>query len=269
MFGMVQRLSRRPWTESESAYLIANYETTPTMVIARALNRQHATIKVKADKLGLSNARRRVRAATRHQYFASIQTPVQAYLLGLLAADGSVSEARNEIRLEIKASDSQLLELARDELSPGRRLYDRADGRLGLRVYSAEMKHDLTALGVTPRKSLTLSWPPVPGSLAAPFICGCFDGDGSLSYYSSQGYWAWSLVSGSRPFLASVQEQVLAGCGVKLLGPYSSTRSRTFQLVYRGPKTPVIDAWLHADVAGLSRKTISGHPARGRLRART
>lgn len=55
---------------------------------------------------------------------------------------------------------------------------------------SVEMAQDLNKLGITPRKSLTLSPPQIEEQYFLPFILGYFDGDGSLfktSQYNNYG----------------------------------------------------------------------------------
>ena len=254
MFSMDRRANPRPWTESESAFLAANYEHVPTMEIARKLGRRHATIREQADRLGLLSAKRRAHASVRHDYFTSMDRPVKAYVLGVLASDGSIAaDPRNEVRLEVK--DAELTERIREQLAPEAPLFRRKDGRTGLRITSAQMKRDLAALGVTPQKSLALLWPAkLPERLNAPFILGLFDGDGSLSVEKARRYYRWSLVSGSSGLLDSVARKLWDGCGVRPRGPYKT--GRAWQIIYCGPYTSNIELWLNKDVRGLARKRI-------------
>lgn len=261
--GLQARSSPREWSEADTEYLAASYEHMPTMEIAKALGRRHATIKCQADKLGLLSVKRRASAAIRHDYFAYVARPIQAYVLGLLASDGWVSSSGNELGIDLHAKDACLVELVRDELAPRSRVVPRPSGdRTGFRVTSPQMKSDLGRLSVTPRKSYTLRWPDLlPGELAASFILGVFDGDGSLGYDRKRKYYRWSIVSASRPFLEEIQARVLAGAGVKIRGPYGTGNgSRTLSIEYIGPKTHLIDEWLHADVPGLARKRIEAAP---------
>lgn len=47
-----------------------------------------------------------------------------------------------------------------------------------MRIGSRQLYDRLYALGVTPRKSLTMKFPAVPDKYLAPFVRGYFDGDG-------------------------------------------------------------------------------------------
>jgi len=257
--GLRARGTPRPWTEADSEYLAANYEQMPTMEIARMLGRRHATIKAQADKLGLLSIKRRTSAAIRHDYFGEVTEPIQAYVLGLFASDGWVSSVHNEIGIALNVKDAQLVTLVRDELAPMSRVVTRpSEDRTGFRVTSSQMKSDLARFGVTPRKTFTLEWPQLlQEHLTASFILGVFDGDGCLGYSRTQKYYRWSIVSASRSFLEAIQEKILAGAGVKVRGPYSVAKgNRALSIQYTGPKTHLIDAWLHADVPGLTRKRI-------------
>jgi len=259
--GLHARATPRAWSEADSEYLAANYERMPTMEIARTLGRRHATIKAQADKLGLLSIKRRTSAAIRHDYFAAVDAPIQAYVLGLFASDGWVSNTTNELGIDLHSKDAHLVTLVRDELAPMSRVVTRTSGvRTGFRVTSSQIKFDLSRFGVTPRKTHTLQWPQLlPERLAASFILGVFDGDGYLGYDRTQRYYRWSVVSASRPFLEAIQERILVGAGVQIRGPYGvSNGSRALSIQYTGPKTHLIDAWLHADVPGLARKTIAG-----------
>lgn len=257
--GLQARRSPREWTEADTEYLVANYEQMSTMDIARKLGRRHATIKTQADKLGLLSIKRRASAAIRHDYFAEVSRPIQAYLLGLLASDGWISSSGNELGIDLHPKDACLVELVRDELAPLSRVVPRPSGeRTGFRVTSPQMKSDLGKLGVTPRKTYTMQWPDsLPEHLAASFILGVFDGDGHLGYESKRRYFRWSIVSASSPFLREIQARILTGTGVKVRGPYRiASGNRALSIQYIGPKTHLIDAWLHADVPGLARKRL-------------
>jgi hypothetical protein len=228
-----------------------------TQEIAKALGRGHAIIKIQADKLGLLSAKRRASAAVRHDYFAAIDEPIKAYILGLFASDGWVSSSRNEVGIALHVKDGALVNLVRDQIAPLSRVNERTDGsRLDFRLSSAQVKADLVALEVTPRKSQTLQWPEkLPDQFQASYILGCFDGDGCLSYDAKLNYYKWSLVSASRAFLEEVRARLRAATGVKIQGPYGRRNGNlALSIQYKGPKIGVIDEWLHADVNGLARK---------------
>lgn len=197
--------------------------------------------------------------AVRHDYFQHIDSPVKAYVLGLLASDGCIQAQHYGISLEIHEKDIEIVELARNELAPLHEIKHRSDRpavRLG--ISSRQMKEDLIGLGVTPRKSLTLTYPGIPAEYDNSFILGCFDGDGSLSFTKPTNkhrrYPQWKLASGSRGFLLEVQRRIAINTGIAIGGPYREGGILTLATNW-GKVTPV-DAWLHADMPGLTRKRL-------------
>src|SRR6266516_5012206 len=65
------------------------------------------------------NRRRWSRGFVRHDYFATMDEPLQAYIAGLLAADGNVLARQRRISLELSIRDQDLVHLVRDQLAPG------------------------------------------------------------------------------------------------------------------------------------------------------
>lgn len=130
------------------------------------------------------------RDQVRHDYFARIDSPIKAYVLGVLAADGNVLPKHHRITLELSAKDADLLEMVRDQLVPGGAITTRS--RRGfdyqtLAFVSHQMVEDLEALDITAAKSRTLEWPEkLPPFFAREFILGYFDGMGLLPITSVQ-----------------------------------------------------------------------------------
>lgn len=115
-----------------------------------------------------------------------------AYILGLLASDGSVSLKENLIAIQLLKNDEDILLKVRDETEVERPIsyYIRKETNheiACLRNWSKQWKQDLQAYGIIPKKTFTLQ-PPI---LLAPefridYIRGYFDGDGSIYSVQSQ-----------------------------------------------------------------------------------
>lgn len=203
-------------------------------------------------------------------YFSAIDTPMKAYLLGLLAADGNVyvnrERAEYKISLKLHRDDEVLVGRTRDELAPRVRLnYPRNQCRF--EVCSQAMMHDLARYGIVPRKTWNLPWPAaLPEDMAMPFLLGYFDGDGTMISMPPrpekgmhEPYLIWHLV-GHRDFLLDVRRRLLAWCGVEVAPPRlpSADTSFLYRLSTSGEKAAAVDRVLNASGLGLPRKHIPG-----------
>ena len=119
--------------------------------------------------------------------FDKIDTEEKAYWLGFLYADGYVSGRNdNDVELSLKILDCEHLFKFKEFLQAKRLV--KLDFKIKRCRFNAISKHfneQLTKLGCTPNKSLTLKFPTkdqVPENLILPFIRGYYDGDGILSY---------------------------------------------------------------------------------------
>ena len=199
----------------------------------------------------------------RHDYFAQIDSPIKAYVLGVLAADGNILPKHHRITLELSARDADLLETVRDELVPGgaitsrhRRGYDYQR----LAFVSRTMVNDLEALGVTAVKSSTIAWPErLPASFAREFILGYFDGDGFITYHKRPNgrYPYIGITSGSINLLVSIADVIEQHTGIRPGGPWGKAGTGAYSIRASGKRALVIDEWLHASGLGLKRKRLS------------
>jgi len=132
----------------------------------------------------------------RHDFFKSIKTELQAYLLGFYAADGNINEKRKTLRIHLQKQDSELVYLYKDVISQDARIFSIAPkivtGRNGQKVNANEsfgvdicstiLCNDLVNLGFGYNKSYSeLHLPNIEKHLIPHFIRGYFDGDGCFS----------------------------------------------------------------------------------------
>ena len=120
-------------------------------------------------------------------FFSVIDTEEKAYFLGLLYADGCVSD-KNVFTIRLQERDSYILQKFLDSLKTNLNLsiflppYKSYQTQKGFSISSKKMCKDLIRLGCVPRKSLILKFPKenqVPEYLIHHFIRGSFDGDGT------------------------------------------------------------------------------------------
>ena len=116
-------------------------------------------------------------------YFQQILTSNQAYILGFIWADGSLSR-RSGLSISIKESDIEILEFIRKELSsdcPISIYTIRSNSYARLCINRVNIYESLLQLGLGKNKSQNNA--PIPSfseSLFPHFLRGLFDGDGSI-----------------------------------------------------------------------------------------
>jgi hypothetical protein len=158
----------------------------------------YCTIKKAVTKYGgtLRSPREAARRkyTMKHDYFHTIDTPMKAYFLGFLAADGCMTNPQKSnvsryVRLSIQERDREIVEKLARELetdAPLRRTHSSYKGGsfwfVDLQMNSVQMYEDLEMHGLHPGKSWTLK-PPygVPDELLHDFVRGFFDGDGCVA----------------------------------------------------------------------------------------
>lgn len=139
------------------------------------------------------HSKRRVR----QDFFSSIDTELQAYLLGFYASDGNINEKRKTFRIHLQDSDSEIVYLFKDVICPDARTFKRdagtpetgrdgkiiySSGSFGIDINSSKICNDLVNLGFGYAKTYTEnSLPSINNDLIRHFIRGYFDGDGTIS----------------------------------------------------------------------------------------
>jgi len=122
-------------------------------------------------------------------FFDVIDTEEKAYILGLIATDGNVSN--NVVSIELQRSDKEILEKISIIVKSNKPImdtihFDKRNNKfhLGakLSLVSTKMVSALAILGVVPNKSLTLSvnLSLLPSQLHRHFWRGAIDGDGAI-----------------------------------------------------------------------------------------
>ncbi len=217
---------------------------------------------------GMVDKRRILMESVRHDYFSQIERPIQAYVLGLLASDGNVSDARPRIALSVHEKDKWLVEVARDELAPMRpiTLARHRDYHMAkIALTSPQMVSDLAHFEIVPRKSATLRWPAaLPQTLANSYLLGVYDGDGWITrdLRKPVPYFTAGIISASQGFLQAACAAIYEATGLE--APcLSPVNQRAFGIRYGGRRAETLLAWLHQDLPGLQRKRYPTLPAVG------
>lgn len=112
------------------------------------------------------------------EYFKKIDTPVKAYIFGLLWADGCISQRR--LAMSVKTDDIELLTLIQSELGGVLKSRERFDKRTekiykisDWYLYSQELINQIQNRGFR-------VYPKFAKKLLPWFVLGFFDGDGNI-----------------------------------------------------------------------------------------
>ena len=187
-----------------------------------------------------------------------------AYIVGLIASDGSLSKDGRHI--DFTSKDNQLAELYKSIIKPSAKLGTKYAGRGSTEIYYRVQFSDtafydfLLNTGLTPNKSLTMPELKIPSIYFADFLRGEFDGDGSIwgfrdrRWRSSFMYYT-SFISASLDFLTWLRQSIslnLPEIGNGTLKP----GNRCFQLRYAKHDSQLLFKYMYyrADLPFLNRK---------------
>lgn len=164
--------------------------------------------------------------------FESITTEEQAYWLGFLYADGSVSSTANTVELSLQASDVKHLIKFKHFLGFKEDKYIYLDNfRCRLRFSNKKVKQNLCALGCVPQKTLILTFPTVdqvPKPFVKDFIRGYVDGDGCI--HIRRNGLPYLQIAGTEAFL----QGLLDATGWKRNKVYTPPHANVYTIAWSG-----------------------------------
>ena len=139
-------------------------------------------------------------------YFESINNDFEAYVLGLIFADGSISN--NSLKIGLLSEDICLLEQIRDYIIPTQKLHEDRNN-MSLVINSKLITQNLMRCGITNTKTYDDFKIPkeIPNHLISSFIRGYFDGDGTV-YYDKK-YLRFSICSITTSILLDIQNHFI------------------------------------------------------------
>jgi transposase-like protein len=171
-------------------------------------------------------------------------SPEMAWVLGVIYTDGCLfpmSHNSNVNKIAIAQKEPELLEKTKLLMDCDARLTFRKRRQYGkivagelyqLAIANNDMYADLTQIGLTPRKSLTLAFPNVPNQYVHHFLRGCWDGDGSVGFSETKHYFRAEYVSGSKGFIDGMVDQFVQN-GFNKPNVYVNRRSKNPAYVIR------------------------------------
>lgn len=250
----VMNMIKHVFTSEEDDYIRLNYSSMTYKEMARNLNITESQLKHRIQrhlKIPPTKLRKHFVDST---YFSK-WSPNMAYIVGLICADGCIYNGnRNsgKISITLHTKDRYLLEqIALEVKTDIGVVHDRSDCKCSeMVIYNKEMYNDLIKLGLSPNKSLTLSWiNELPNDLLSHFIRGYFDGDGSitLSKQSKNSYKVVIQFLGTFDFLTNISNVFEKELGIASKIP-EKTQTKISCLRYRTKQARDILDWMYKDV---------------------
>lgn len=203
------------------------------------INRKSLAVRARAAGIELASPGHPEEYAINHLAFADVRRPDQAYVLGVLAADGCVHVPKDGrapmIGLHVQASDAWMLRTTCRVLGTDYARIRRWDATVrgrrhavaGLQVSSAQIAADLARNGIGPGKTFNLSFPrQLSVRLQRHWLRGFFDGDGSTAYVSKGQPKVNVGFCGPRTLMADIARTLYKRCGLKLLPTVSQNGAR-------------------------------------------
>jgi len=147
-------------------------------------------------------------------YFENIDTEKKAYFLGLLYADGNVSN-NNRVSISLKKNDKHILEEMKHDMNGEMNIFDDKKNNRVLYFSGKKIVKDLEKYGLIPRKSLIIKYPDLDKNLNRHFIRGYFDGDGNIYKRKTSNSSRFSICSGSKSFLDEIKYILIEDLNIK------------------------------------------------------
>lgn len=184
-------------------------------------------IRTQQESAVLSNKNRAKKI--NHDYFKT-ESSNMAYVLGLLASDGTVRKNINEIKLTLNEEDSEILEQIKKELNfEGKiRHYEDSKGfkNATIAFTSAEIKKDLAKYNIISQKTFTFTFPiNLSKKYWIDFIRGYFDGDGSVGI-AGQGL-RWQICSATSNTLQTIVDFLYEEYNIPKVNVQSQQRNKS------------------------------------------
>lgn len=190
------------FSDHDVEFIKNNYSTMTCREIGQILGFTSAQIYGKVSELNFPKKKREINDG----YFKHIDTPLKAYFLGFIYADGWIvcngQTGNYELGMELQSEDKYILERLNKEIGEKNIIYHsdpenvlicgKQIAHSGhsdiLRIYSKEIVYDLIKNGITTNKTLKDSYPVVDDKFFFDFLRGYIDGDGCYYMDNNQTY---------------------------------------------------------------------------------
>lgn len=141
-------------------------------------------------------------------YF-KVESHNMAYILGFIAADGTITKKENSIKITLAKKDREILEKIKEEIGIGPKIKDATTSKghdiSTLNWTEESHKKDLAKYTIIPEKTFKLKPPyQLNRKYWIDYIRGYFDGDGSINLIKSSrgnGALRWQVCSATKEIL--------------------------------------------------------------------
>lgn len=197
-----------------------------------SLNKEYHTTKVRElliennkqvpeSRKGIGGSKRKY--SLNENYFQELDSKDKAYFLGFIYADGFITKrSQGQSILGLTLAEIEPIDKFKKYIQTDKKVgyYKKANGysdksyEYKLALISDKLVSDIEKLGVTERKSLTLTFPDIREDLIPHFIRGYFDGDGSVFLHKdsreeySENIYLGINICGTKEFLIALSKHL-------------------------------------------------------------
>ena len=208
------------FSDDDIFYMKEHYLEYSYKEIANTLGFTERQVRGKINNMGLTKVRK-----INDHYFDIIDTPLKAYFLGYIFANGWIiysPQRRNyEFGMSLQSKDKYILEKIntelgglndikhikpRDKIINGNIAHSKSQDCL--RIYSKNIVLGLMNNGIVENKSTKDDYPIVSDDLFFDFLRGYIDGDGC--FYKYKKYYYLHITCGSNKILKYIQNKLLS-----------------------------------------------------------
>ena len=171
-----------------------------------------------------------------HNYFHE-ETANMAWLMGFLAADGSIEKNRNVIKISLSSVDKEILEKIRQEINLKSEvknyITEKGFSVSKIQWSSEQHKKDLATYGIIPEKTFKLMPPyKLDKKYWIDYIRGYFDGDGSIVINpNNYNTLTWEIGSATKGILEFMRDYFTKEYNIPFVSIYETQRKEKFYLL--------------------------------------
>ena len=197
------------YTEKEVREIFNEYLTTD-ITIKEIYRKYHSCLNRLFKEYGCTERKtfRKKRNSNNYEILwdaSEITNEMEAYIVGLWMADGTISDSQAKLKLKAGESELELLESLKNYIIPDQEIqYERNKTQAKLVISSTEFVNNLENLGVLRGKTYKImEIPEMKESLLRHFIRGYFDGDGTV--FQDRNYLKANICSIDEKILVKMQ----------------------------------------------------------------